>query len=103
MKMFKATLTVEFPYEEINTPLALAAQIETALASGKTMITDEIVAKHDSAAKIAIALDTGIVNVRPKKVVEAPAGEPLHDPNQTGMEDAVNAATGQTQEVLAAE
>ncbi|WPZ36737.1 hypothetical protein T8K17_11385 [Thalassobaculum sp. OXR-137] len=104
MKMFKATLTTEFPYDGISSPLALAAQIEAALASGKKMIEDEIVALHPDAAKIVTTLDTGIVNVRPKKAETQPPVEPLHDPSQTDLKDAVNAAAaGEAQEVPAAE
>ncbi|MDF1794842.1 MAG: hypothetical protein P1U88_23245 [Thalassobaculaceae bacterium] len=92
MKMFKATLEVSFPYESVDAPLALGAQIEAALTGGKTQIADTIVSGHAQADSITIALDTGIVNVRPKKAVETPPVEPLHDPNQTDLEDAVNAA-----------
>ena len=102
MKMFKATLEVSFPYDEVASPLALGAQVEAALAGGKAQIVDNIVAGHESGAVIAVTLDTGIVNVRPKKpAAEAPPVEPLHDPNQTDLEDAVNAAKAQEPEPAA--
>lgn len=78
IKMFRAALTVEFPYNEVESPMALGSQIEAALASGKAQIADNIVPA--SGGKAVVTMSTNIVNVRaPKEPVRLHAVEEVED------------------------
>jgi hypothetical protein len=96
-KMFRASLTAEFPYDSTESPMELAAKVEAAMKRGA-----EVVKGIDEGA-VAVTLNTAFVNVREKKApapVQAPAGveivtaETKADDGQTELTEAVAAAGG---------
>jgi hypothetical protein len=89
-KVFRALLSVEFPYDAVESPLALAAKIEETLANGKAQVAENIIPA--SGGHAVVNLSTSIVNARAPKPAEPVALHQPTDPDQTDLEDAVAAA-----------